>query len=189
MTTRFDFLPANTNFSVSICAMTRRQECGQAALGSCRMRAMPPKVDQLQRSFQWTNAKRMDKDILRLRTKPLSQRNGPICCVRVVVVKMKTGSGPADLPTNQAEIPMMSYNKLHDPKSPGLWGAYIAEILGPNFLGRDVLIGDGQNTLANVGEGCPACQSGVRAHLLRQAQFRESQSNYNWGVPNRRSKR
>ena len=52
MTTRFDFLPANTNFSVSICAMTRSQTCGQPALGACQMRPMPPKMDQLSRSFQ-----------------------------------------------------------------------------------------------------------------------------------------
>ena len=57
MVTRFDFLPANTNFSVSICAMTRSQTCGEPALGSCQMRPMPPKMDQLSRSFQvWNDA-------------------------------------------------------------------------------------------------------------------------------------
>ena len=92
------------------------------------------------------------------------------------MVKMKKGSGPQDLPPNPETLPMMSYNKVHDSKNPNAWGAYIAEILGMSFLGRDVFVGDGQNTLANVGDECPACQSGVRAHLLRQAQFKQSQS-------------
>ena len=30
--------------------------------------------------------------------------------------------------------------------------------------------------LAHLGDECPACQSGVRAHLLRQAQFKQSES-------------
>ena len=137
---------------------------------------MPPKMDQLGRSFQWINDRRLNRDIFRLRTSKLSQRYGPICCVRVVMVRMKPGSGAQDLPANPAKLPMLSYNKVHDPKRAGAWGAYIAEILGTGALGRDVLVGDGQNTLADVGERCPACQSGVRAHLLRQATFRESQN-------------
>jgi hypothetical protein len=73
---------------------------------------------------------------------------------------------------------MQSYNQVHDPNNSESWGAYVAEILGPNFLGRDVLIGDGQNTLsAYLGDNCPACQTGVRAHLLRSAQYQESQYN------------
>ena len=58
--------------------------------------------------------------------------------------------GPQDLPPNPETLPMMSYNKVHDPKNPNAWGAYIAEILGMGFLGRDVFVGDGQNTLGTV---------------------------------------
>merc|ERR1719210_3258147 len=57
MSSRFDFLPANTNFTVSICAVTRSQECGQMEMGSCKMRAMPPKTDLLSRGFQWVKWK------------------------------------------------------------------------------------------------------------------------------------
>ena len=176
LSTRFDFLPANTNFTVNICAVTRSQACGQVAMGACKMRSMPPKMDQMTRAFQWVNDRRVDRDIFRLRTSKLSQRNGPICCLRVVMVRMRPGSSAQDLPQDQTELPMLSYNKVHDAANPSVWGAYIAEILGPNSLGKDVLIGDGQNTLANVGEECPACQSGIRAHLLKSAQFRESQN-------------
>ena len=53
-------------------------------------------------------------------------------------------------------------------------GAYIAEILGANFLGKDVLVGDGQNILSAHMGGCPACQTGVRSHLLQAARAAES---------------
>merc|ERR1712001_577557 len=126
MTTRFDFLPANTNFNASICAMTRIQKCGEQALNSCKMRSMPTTMDLLSRSFQWINDQRLNRDIFRLRTTKLTQRNGPICCVRVVMVKMKSGFGASDLPQNQEVLPMLSYNKVHDDNNPQAWGAYIA---------------------------------------------------------------
>ena len=55
-------------------------------MGSCKMRAMPPKTDLLSRGFQWVNDRKVERDIFRLRTNKLSQRNGPICCIRVVMV-------------------------------------------------------------------------------------------------------
>ena len=81
------------------------------------------------------------------------------------MVKMKQGMPAQELPANQDKLPLLSYNKVHDKTQPGSWGAYIAEILSPGMLGRDVLVGDGQNTLVHVDDRCPACQSGVRAHL------------------------
>ncbi len=57
---------------------------------------------------------------------------------------------------------------MHEREGSDVWGAYIAEILGPNFMGRDVYVGDGQNIVsAHVGAGCPACQTGAQAQLLR----------------------
>ena len=130
----------------------------------------------MRHSFQWINDRRLEKDIFRLRTARFSQRSGPVCCIRVIMVKMRSGSGHQDLPTNPEHLPLKSYKQVHDPNDPDSWGAYIAEILGPNFLGRDVLVGDGQNTLAHVSDNCPACQTGERARLLRQtSQFRNSQ--------------
>ena len=36
MGTRFDFLEANTNYSVRVCAVTRSQECGAWRAATCR---------------------------------------------------------------------------------------------------------------------------------------------------------
>jgi hypothetical protein len=46
---------------------------------------------------------------------------------------------------DQEILAIQSYKKVHESSDNGkAWGAYIAEILGPNFMGRDVYVGDGQ---------------------------------------------
>ena len=77
------------------------------------------------------------------------------------------GQTAADLP-HQSELTISSYRKVH--QSSDAWGAYISEILGANFMGRDILVGDGQNILATQWGGCPACRTGVQAHLLQAVQ-------------------
>ena len=143
----------------------------QAASKFCKMRATPPRQDHMRR-FEWHNDRRSGRDIFKLKTPRLSERNGPICCLRVVVVKMKTGIDLAYLPP-QGSLKIVTFRQAH--ASVDSSGAYVAEILGPNFLGHDVFIGDGQNTLANlppnraVGGGrssCRACQAHSHAHLL-----------------------
>jgi protein-tyrosine phosphatase len=134
---------------------------------SCKMRQTAPRREQLNR-VQWFNDRRNGKDIFRLRMPKISERNGKICCLRVIVVRMQEGQGHDQLP-DQEILQISSYKKVHESGDAARpWGAYIAEILGPNFMGRDVYVGDGQNIVStNVGSGCPACQSGAQAHLLR----------------------
>jgi len=54
------------------------------------MRSTAPRREQLNR-IQWFNDRRNAKDIFRLRLPKMSERNGPICCLRVIVVRMKEG--------------------------------------------------------------------------------------------------
>jgi hypothetical protein len=85
---------------------------------------------------------------------------------------MQTGIDLAYLPP-QDSLEIVTFRQAHASSESS--GAYVAEILGPNFLGHDVFIGDGQNTLANlpsnraIGTGrstCRACQTHSHAHLL-----------------------
>lgn len=133
------------------------------------MRQTPPRAEQLNR-FQWFSDDKSGHPVFRLRMPRLSERDGRICCLRVIVVKLRRGQTAADLP-HQSELSLSSYRRVH--ASPDAWGAYIAEILGANFLGKDVLVGDGQNILSAHMGGCPACQTGVRAHLLQAARSAE----------------
>ena len=101
----------------------------------------------------------------------MSERNGRICCLRVIVVKLAPGQTAADLP-HQSELRIST----HDAVQSSPWGAYIAEILGASFMGRDVLVGDGQNILSReVGNlDCPACRVGATAELLKAVRAQEN---------------
>ena len=140
MRTRFDFLPANTNYTLEICAVTRRKECGKIAAKNCGMMKTPPRAEHLNR-FQWYGEENNGHELFRLRMPRLSERNGNVCCFRVIVVKLKLGQSASSLPL-QSELKISTYNKVHENK--GQMGAYIAEILGSNYMGRDILVGDGK---------------------------------------------
>jgi hypothetical protein len=110
--TRFDFLKPNTNYTVEVCAVTRRKECGQATSTSCKMRQTSPRAEHLNR-FQWFTDSKSGHPVFRLRMPQLSERNGRICCLRVIVVKLKQGnlteraaylSPFADLPSCRREF-------------------------------------------------------------------------------------
>ena len=64
--TRFDFLKPNTNYSVEICAVTRRKECGDRSGSSCKMRETPPRAEHLNR-FQWYSDSQGGRPVFRLR--------------------------------------------------------------------------------------------------------------------------
>ena len=61
------------------------------------MRQMAPRREQMNR-VQWFNDRRNGKDIFRLRMPKITERNGRICCLRVVVVRMKDGMSHDQLP-------------------------------------------------------------------------------------------
>ena len=112
----------------------------------------------------------------------MSERNGRICCLRVIVVKLAPGQTAADLP-HQSELRITTHDEVHRAghsssslSSSAATGAYIAEILGASFMGRDVLVGDGQNILSReIGNlDCPACRVGATAELLKAVRAQEN---------------
>ncbi len=170
--TRFDFLYSNTNYTVDVCAVTRRKECGDRSSASCKMRQTPPRAEHLNR-FQWYSDSKSGRPVFRLRMPRMSERNGHICCLRVIVVRLREGQTAAELP-HQSELKISTHDDVHSKeKGSGGWGAYIAEILGSNFMGRDVLVGDGQNILSHQVGACPACMAGATAELLKAARTAE----------------
>ncbi|CAB4058228.1 E3.1.3.48 [Lepeophtheirus salmonis] len=161
--TRFDFLPSNTNYSVK----------------SCMMKSTPPRPEILNR-FQWFADSNIDgRGVFRLRIPKLSERSGKICCARVIVVKLKRGQTVLQLP-HQSALQISTYSTVQNQEG----GAYIAEIIGSDNIGQDILVGDGENVVStNIGS-CPSCQTGVRAQLLRES----SKANKRFYLLNERSK-
>ena len=151
MGTRFDFLEANTNYSVRVCAVTRSQECGAWKAATCSMPIMPP--TGLSHAFTWNSEKRNERNIFKLLIPRLSQRNGEICCIKVVVVVLASGQVTKELP-HENEIKISDYDTVH--KSSEL-GAYVAEIISPQYMGREIEIGDGKSIAALGVQKCPDC--------------------------------
>jgi len=104
----------------------------------------------------------------------LSMRNGPICCLRVVVVKMPTDSSSAVTSVSVAlpppgGLPITSYAAVH--ADPTANGAYIAEIVSAIYMGREVVIGDGKNTAALGLGSCNECSPPPLAREKIQKRF------------------
>jgi protein-tyrosine phosphatase len=174
--TRFDFLESNTNYSVRVCAVTGSKECGEWRQASCTMGNRPPPDAELAK-FVWTPAppaateeenpdagttthKSTGGPLYKLAIPKLSGRNGPICCLRVVVVRLPTtesGSSPSALPLPPpGSLPITSFAAVHAAET-AAGGAYIAEIVSAIYMGREVVIGDGKNTAALGLGSCPEC--------------------------------
>jgi len=149
--TRFDFLEANTNYSVRVCAVTRSQECGAWRAAACTMPVMPPAG--LAQPFTWYSVEKDDKNIFKLSIPRLSERNGEICCIKVVVVRLSSGQSAKDLPS-QTEIPITNYATAHSSEGSG---AYVAEIINTVYMGREIEIGDGKSIGAIGVARCSAC--------------------------------
>ena len=56
----------------------------------------------------------------------ITGRNGGICCIRVVMVKMPLGASIASLPAHPADLPLQTYAQVHQEDG---WGAYLAEVI------------------------------------------------------------
>ena len=74
------------------------------------MRQTPPRAEDLNR-FQWYSDEKSGHDVFRLRMPRLSERNGRVCCLRVIVVKLARGQTAAQLP-HQSELVISSYRKV-----------------------------------------------------------------------------
>ena len=153
--TRFDFLEANTNYSVQVCAVTRSEECGSWRSATCIMAPTPP--TGLKDLFSWHSVKKHlqgeSRNIFKLMVPRLSERNGVICCIKVIVVRLSPGQSAKDLPP-QEDISITNYITAHQTEGAG---AYVAEIITTIYTGREIEIGDGQSIGAIGLTRCPAC--------------------------------
>jgi len=163
--TRFDFLKPNTNYSVRVCAVTGSKECGGWTSAACEMGVTPPTSKELKK-FSWYSDERDGRQLFRLSIPRLSERNGAICCFRVIVVRLQPKQTASDLPP-EADIPVTNYETAH---KAGQGGAYIAEIFSSEYMGREVYVGDGQKRSVPTAaySRCPACTPYGRGRRFTQ---------------------
>lgn len=81
----------------------------------------------------------------------MSERNGPICCYRVYLVKLPPHKTVSDLPPPE-EIAVYSYQYVH---SSPTGGAYVVETFDSDQLLTEIFLGDGESS--NGGAMCDKC--------------------------------
>ncbi|XP_060537066.1 tyrosine-protein phosphatase 69D [Cylas formicarius] len=134
---RFYNLSANTNYTVKISAVTRLRKNGQPVVLSC---TMPPNLPDKQKiaGIHWEKVK--EHQIIKLFLPRISERNGPICCFRIYLVRMVAQQKLSDLPVPE-DLTIMSYQEAH--RTP-TGGAYVAEMFTSETFHSDIFLGDEQ---------------------------------------------
>ncbi|PNF23076.1 Tyrosine-protein phosphatase 69D [Cryptotermes secundus] len=156
--TRFDLVPPNTNYTVKVSGVTRSRHQGEEATCHCTMPPTVPDKDKLAR-FSWRKLEEQGHWLFKLLLPRVTERNGPICCYRVFLVKLEPHQSVADLPAPE-DFHVSSYEEVHHSKK---GGAYVAEMFESNSLISEVFLGDGQTMHVNS-SACDHC-IGLRPKL------------------------
>ncbi|KAJ8982827.1 hypothetical protein NQ317_010448 [Molorchus minor] len=139
LSTRFYNVSANTNYTVRIAAVNRSKKNGQFVMLNCEMSPTLPNKQRLSR-IHWKKMEEQGKWIFKLFIPRVSEKNGPICCYRVYLVRMELLQTLNDLPTPE-DLMIMSYQEAHrSPKG----GAYVAEMFTSATFHQEIFLGDEQ---------------------------------------------
>lgn len=141
----------NTNYTVRVSGVTRLKKNGDTAEAYC---TMPPTIPDKQKlsKFNWSKVEDKDRYMFKLFMPRISERNGPICCYRVYLVRMEPQQRLSELPMPE-ELSVMSYQEAHrTPKG----GAYVAEMFTGETIVPEVFLGDDQvvNTSSSPCDEC-----------------------------------
>lgn len=141
----------NTNYTVRVSGVTRLKKNGDIAEAYCTMPPTIPDKNKLSQ-FKWSKVEDKDKYMFKLFMPRITERNGPICCYRVYMVRMEPQQGLAQLPMPE-DLSVMSYQEAHR-TSKG--GAYVAEMFTSETIVPEVFLGDDQmvNTSASPCDEC-----------------------------------
>ncbi|XP_018330947.1 tyrosine-protein phosphatase 69D isoform X2 [Agrilus planipennis] len=137
--TRFYNVSANTNYTVRVSAVTKTKRNGEYVEAHCTMPRTVPDKQKLGR-FSWQKVEEGGKWMFKLFLSRISERNGPICCYRVYLVRMEENQKLAELPVPEG-LNIMSYQEAH--RTPQ-GGAYVAEMFSSSSFQSEIFLGDEQ---------------------------------------------
>ncbi|CAD7082783.1 unnamed protein product [Hermetia illucens] len=156
----FEEVPPNTNYTVDISAVNGRKRPGNSSTGTCTMPVTVP--DHIGR-VSWVKIKVSEEQVLiRLHMDRTSERNGPICCYRIYLVRITDANKHLPIPEH---LDISTYSKVHSPNNTR-GGAYIAEMFSGEHFRSEILLGDGGNVISEEDralndELCRKCLEGV----------------------------
>ncbi|KAG6443605.1 hypothetical protein O3G_MSEX002936 [Manduca sexta] len=135
---RFNDLQPNTKYTVHLSAMTRTRRRGQKETKYCTTAYAPPDHPPRPR---WRKILEDDKYLFKMYLPRISERNGPLCCYRVYMVRLAPNSGWPKLPPPK-NITIVEYEEAHAQHA--VAGAYIADIFSSDRFPNDseLVLGD-----------------------------------------------
>lgn len=122
--TRFNNVSANTNYTVEISAVTKAKKSGETVNLTCTMPSMLPDKQKLSSQLHWRKMEEEGKWLFKLSMARASERNGPICCYRIYLVRMEDQQKLAELAAPE-DLLIVSYHEAHRTFK---GGAYVAEM-------------------------------------------------------------
>ena len=150
----YDNVPANTNFTVSVAAITRSRKPGERASASC---TMPPGVPEavpkatfgkfLADGYNW---------IFKLFLPRVTERNGPICCYRVYLIRL---GKDMNLHMSPDDLDVMTFAEAHNMSNID-GGVYIANIIPSSNFQAEIPLGSDRHhklSKSNFGDKCGSC--------------------------------
>ncbi|XP_066158731.1 tyrosine-protein phosphatase 69D isoform X1 [Euwallacea fornicatus] len=138
LSTRFYNVSPNTNYTVEISGVTRLRKSGTPVTLSCQMPPTLPDKQKLARIHWKKMEEQQEKWMFKLFIPKISERNGPICCYRIYLVRMEAQQKLSELPSPE-DLTIMSYQEAHrTPKG----GAYVAEMFSSSSFHPEVFLGD-----------------------------------------------
>ncbi|XP_038219096.1 tyrosine-protein phosphatase 69D isoform X3 [Zerene cesonia] len=157
---RFEELQPNTNYTVRLSAMTRTRRRGDEETRYCATAPAPPDAPPRPR---WRKILENDRYMFTMYLPRISERNGPICCYRVYMVRLLPHSDWSNLPPAR-DISVLQYEEAHAVQP--MLGAYITDVFSNDRFPSDseVILGDGRSIFdkADPALARPACKRCLR---------------------------
>ncbi|KNC20876.1 Tyrosine-protein phosphatase 69D [Lucilia cuprina] len=143
--TTYDGVVPNTNYTVTVSAITRHRKTGESAIGKC---TMPVSVPESISRIMWTKVRiNSEKCVLKAFIPRVSERNGPICCYRLYLIRMKNNN--AELPP-PSKLNISNYHEVHGTNNT-MGGVYLAEMFSGNNFKSEIFLGDGKRYFEHDG--------------------------------------
>lgn len=175
--TSYDGVIPNTNYTVTVSAITRHRKNGEPATAKC---TMPVTVPETISRVVWTKVRVNElKCVFKALIPKVSERNGPICCYRLFLIRMKQIN--AEMPP-PAELYISTYQEVHSSNNT-IGGVYLAEMFSGSNFKPQLFLGDGKRYFEDNGhsanemdkdclkclEGAPFVLSKVSSAATRNA--------------------
>lgn len=135
---------------VRVHGVTRSRTPGKDAVGNCTTPVTVPDRDSMNLR-SWRKIESQTRQLFKLYLPRISERNGPICCYRIYMVKLPPQKTVRDLPSPE-ETQVYSYQYVH---SSPTGGAYIVETFESDQLLSEIFLGDGESSIG--GTMCDKC--------------------------------